>query len=285
VKVLPFKISKPQNNALVYQVDKSAILYAQLHQHKEIQISIILSGEGDLIVGDTISRFEPNDIFVFGSQLPHLFKSDETIAEESHMLTLFFSRDSFGADFFELFDLKELNPFFKKSELGMRVHSNKDKIKKRFLQLEKKNNLEKLIVFFEILNEILNSKTSSLSTFIYDKVYSEDEGTRMNNVMSYAMDEFATEIRLEKIADIANMTPNAFCRYFKKRTNKTFFQFLLEIRLEYACRLLSRRNDFTISEISDQSGFRNISNFNRKFKEYKKVTPTAFRKELHISQL
>lgn len=285
MKVLPFKIPKTKNRAIIYQEDKEGFFYSQLHQHKEIQLSIVLEGEGDLVVGDTISRYRKGSVFVLGSQLPHLFKSDEFTSKESHMLTLFFSKDSFGENFFDLVDLKDFEGFFEKSELGMRIQSNKELIKKYFLKLEEASQLEQMIIFFELVNLILKSKTTPLSTFIYDRVYTEDEGTRMNNVMNYAIDEFANNISLDQIADIANMTPNAFCRYFKKRTNKTFFQFLLEIRLENACRLLSRRNDYTISEISDHSGFKNISNFNRKFKEYKNTTPTNFRKEIQKSQV
>jgi AraC-like DNA-binding protein len=285
VKVLPFKIPKPENNALIYQVDEGEIFYSQLHQHKEIQISIILSGEGDLIVGDSIARYQKDDIVIFGSQLPHLFKSDESVTEKSHMLTLFFSKDSFGKDFFDLVDLKELESFFEKSEMGMRLTSHKTEIKNLFLKMENAGKLEKMIHFFQILNETLKAESNSLSTFIYDRVYTEDEGTRMNNVMNHAMTNFAAEITLDEIAEIANMTPNAFCRYFKKRTNKTFFQFLLEIRLEHACRLLSRRNDFSVAEISDLSGFKNISNFNRKFKQYKSTTPTHFRRDIQRSQV
>lgn len=280
MKVLPFKIPKPENNALVFQIDKGNSFYSQLHQHIEIQISLILSGEGDLIVGDSISRYEAGNILVFGSQLPHLFRSDTSEVQESHMISLFFSEDSFGQDFFQLVDLKELEPFFENSAFGMKINSRHEKIKSIFLKLEQASSFEKVIYLFEILNQINGANTSSLSTFIYDRVYSEDEGSRMNRVMNHAMNHFSNEITLNEIAEIANMTPNAFCRYFKKRTNKTFFQFLLEIRLEHACRLLSRRNDYSIAEISDLSGFKNISNFNRKFKEYKNSTPTVFRKEI-----
>lgn len=282
MKVLPFKIPKPENNALIYQVDYEDVFYSQLHQHEEIQISVILSGEGDLIVGDSVNRYEPGDILVLGSQLPHLFITDESIPGKSHMLSLFFSRESFGENFFDLVDLKDLESFFKKTEMGMRIISNTNEIKSTFEKFEKANKLEKLIHFFEVLNLINQADSIPLSTFIYDRVYTEDEGTRMNNVMNHAMNNFASEITLDEIADIANMTPNAFCRYFKKRTNKTFFQFLLEIRLEHACRLLSRNNEFSVAEISDMSGFKNISNFNRKFKEYKKTTPTSFRKEVRF---
>ena len=90
------------------------------------------------------------------------------------------------------------------------------------------------------------------------------------------MNYFFTEINLKTIAGVSNMTPNAFCRYFKQRTNKTYFQFLIEVRIENSCRLLKNK-DLLISEISEKSGFKNISNFNRKFKSVKGITPSAYR--------
>ena len=278
MKVLPFKIPKPENNALIYQEDRGVVFYNKLHQHEEIQISIILKGEGDLVVGDTINRYSANDIVVLGSNLPHLFRSDASNIEESHMLTLFFTKESFGKFFFDLIELKELESFFRKISAGIRLLDYKEEVKSTFLALEDASHLERFIHFLTILKHITVSKTEPLSSFIYQRIYTEDEGARMSNVMNHAMAEFDKDISLNEISEIANMTPNAFCRYFKQRTNKTFFQFLTEIRLEHSCRLLVKNKDISISEISDLSGFKNMSNFNRKFKQYKGLTPTAYRK-------
>ena len=99
----------------------------------------------------------------------------------------------------------------------------------------------------------------------------------MNDVYQYTLDHFQENISLETIAEVANMTRNAFCRYFKKRTNKTFLQFLIELRIEYACKLLYREKELSIAAISELCGFQNIANFNRKFKELKQTTPTQYR--------
>ncbi len=93
------------------------------------------------------------------------------------------------------------------------------------------------------------------------------------------MANFNHVITLQLIAKIANMTTNAFCKYFKQRTNKTYFQLLSEVRIEYACKLLAKRKDIAVSEIALQSGFQNISNFNRKFKLVKKMTPSEYKNE------
>lgn len=279
MKVLPFKIPKPEREALVYQEDHEEIFYDQLHQHEEIQISYILSGSGSLIVGDSIKEYRKNDILVIGENIPHVFRSDSNFSSKSVMYTLFFTKQSFGKEFFQVSDLAELQVFFKDSEYGMKILSNQDHLTREFMQLKNLNRIERIAALLKILNIILQSEKEQLSSFIYGKKYTDAEGKRMNDVFQYAMDRFHESISLDDIAQEANMSRNAFCRYFKKRTNKTFFQILIEIRIEHACKLLYREQELAITAISELCGFQNIANFNRKFKELKKLTPTQYRSQ------
>lgn len=279
MKVLPFQIPKPEKSALTYQVDQGKQFYPHLHQHEEIQISIVLAGEGELIVGDTVNHFKANDVFIIGSNIPHLFRNHPVEGEEAHMLSLFFTTSSFGIDFFDLPEMESILPLLDKMESGLQLLDHQESIKTLFLQLAKQSYFDRFLSFLEILRYSQNSKTRPLSSFVYHKVYSDDEGDRMSKVMNYAITNYQHPITLQQIADLANMTPNAFCRYFKRRTRKTFFQFLLEIRLEAATRMLKNEPDMSILSISEAVGFNNLSNFNRKFKEYTKVTPSALRKE------
>lgn len=277
MKVLPFKIPKPKNEALVYQEDQGRIFYDQLHQHSEIQISLIIKGRGSFIVGDTINEFQENNILVLGANVPHVFKSDPNKTQESIMFSLFFTQTSFGNVFFELSDMADIRDFFKDSEYGMKVLTNKKKIIKHFHKLNQQNKIERIASLLKIISLISEAQTSPLSSFVYKKKYTDDEGKRMNNVFKYAMERYYEPITLDEIADKANMSKNSFCRYFKKRTNKTFFQFLIEIRIENACKIIYEHPDISISSISEQCGFKNIANFNRKFKEIKGVTPRQYR--------
>lgn len=278
MKVLPFKIPKAQNLGLIYQEDKAAYFYDKLHQHQDIQLCTIIKGEGTLIVGDTINDYKSGDVLVIGSDLPHVFKSDTSTIEESFMISLFFTEESFGKDFFKLDDFKELNSFFKKSLSGFKLLSNQQKVQELFLNLQKASNLERFIGLFDILKLIKKSKTQALADFVYPKKYTDNEGKRMRDVMDFTIHHFDKNIDLDEIANKANMTPNAFCRYFKQRTNKTYFSFLNELRVENACKLLTGNKGLSISEIAYQCGFKNLSNFNRKFKEVKKTTPSKYRR-------
>lgn len=278
MKVLPFKIPKPDYDALVYQEDYDLMFYDKLHQHEEIQLSYILEGEGTLIVGDTINDYKSGDLLIIGSNLPHVFKSDTNASSSSHMLSLFFSRTSFGEFFFELEELAELRLFFKRATHGFKITTSKKAISKLFLDLKSASKFE---LFLQLLNIMKIASTSiykSLSSFIYEKKYNDNEGKRMRGVFEYTMSNFEKDISLEIIAEVANMTKNAFCKYFKKRTNKTYVQFLNELRIENACKLILTKDDLSISEIAYISGFKNISNFNRQFKSLKLVSPSAYRK-------
>jgi AraC-like DNA-binding protein len=279
LKVLPFKIPKPKNEALIYQEDRQKIFYGQLHQHQEIQISLVVKGSGSFVVADTINEYQEGDILVIGEYLPHVFKSDSDKSDESIMCSLFFKKDSFGKHFFELTDMAETKEFFKGSEYGLKVLSKKQKITKQFNKLSHQNKIERVATLLKILNLISTAESTPLSSFVYKKRYTDDEGKRMNDVFEYAMEKFYEPITLEEIADKAHMNKNSFCRYFKKRTNKTFFQFLIEIRIENACKLITSSPDLSIAAISEQCGFGTIANFNRKFKEIKGLTPTDYRRQ------
>ena len=214
-----------------------------------------------------------------GENLPHVFKRDVAFENDAEMVSLFFSKSSYGEGFFDFPEFEHFQYFFNNAVLGYKVISNKKEI---YLPLSKIKNLpkyEQFTSFLEILNLISGAEKRKLSSLINLKKYDGDEGKRMSDIFQYSMDNFHKEVSLHDVSDIANMTPNAFCRYFKQRTNKTFVNFLIDIRIGNACKLLAKNNDLSITEISYKSGFNNLANFNRKFKATKGITPSEFRKK------
>ncbi|QKX04329.1 helix-turn-helix domain-containing protein [Aquimarina sp. TRL1] len=285
MKALPFKIPKGSTDTLIVQEDKEMVFYDKFHQHEEIQISCIILGEGSVIVGDAITDYQAGDILVFGSHVPHVLKSEPS-GQESYMISVFFTKASFGADFFELPEFDDFSSFFRNSLYGMKIISEKETLKALFVQLkEEQTKMGRFMIFLNVLSLINAADIEPISSFISKKMYSDNEGNRMASVFQLVMDEFHREITLKEVAEVANMTPNAFCRYFKQRTNKTFFQFLTTIRVENVGRLLAKHKEMTIQEASYHSGFNNLSNFNKKFKEIKGVTPSVFKKQLYDSHL
>lgn len=277
MKVLPFQIPKPTEDSLIYQEDHERVFYDKLHEHEEIQLSYVVKGAGTLVVGDTVSNYTKGDVLAIDGHLPHVFKSDPNAEEKSLMLTLFFTKESFGQGFFELEEMSEVQPFFRRVTNGFRVTSHVSSLREAFLSLKGSSKLDRFVILLNILKLMSKAKKQPLSSFIYKKSYSVNEGKRMQDVMSYTMEHFDESISLERISEVAAMTKNAFCKYFKKRTNKTFVQFLTELRVEHACKLLQQKRDASISLVADESGFGNLSNFNRQFKMIKQMSPSQYR--------
>lgn len=281
MKVLPFKIPKSGNNALILQEDLEPLFYDQLHQHPEIQMSYIVSGSGTLLVGDTISRFNTGDVLVFGGNLPHVFRSDANAEQLSHMLTVFFDRESFGPTFFDTEELKEFDFFFKKAASGFRVLDTNKQFLKEFLILKDRPNLERFMSFIRLLYHLNKAKKELLSNFTKNSKYTDTEGQRMSTVFDYCLTNFKERVTLTEIAEIAAMSPTAFCRFFKERTNKTFNQFLLELRIEHACQMLRTNEDQeAIATIAYSCGFNSVSNFNRYFKRQKGISPREYKNQI-----
>ncbi|MFS4492040.1 AraC family transcriptional regulator [Maribacter sp. 2308TA10-17] len=276
MKVRPFQIVKPLNENLIVQIDRSKGFYNHLHQHNEIQLSLIVKGFGKLIVGDSVHQFRDGDFFAIGSNFPHLFKTekDQGIVE---MVSLFFTRNTFGEEFFGLADLSEIKPFFDFVRDGFQLESNLQDIADQVIQFPKASKTTRVVLFIQLLQKLVNAEKKSLTSFKYPKEIGDLAGERMQIVFDYVLHNFQKEIQLNTISGLVHMTPNSFCKFFKQRTNKTFFQFLIEIRIEHASQLLRNNKDLAIAEIAELSGFKSISNFNRKFKFFKNMIPSNYR--------
>jgi len=280
MKVLPFKIPKSSTDTLIIEEDIGDVFYDKLHQHEEVQLSYIVSGKGTFIVGDTIKNYETNDILIFGSNVPHVLKSDIESNVSSHMISVFFTLNSFGEEFFNLPEFQKAKSFISKAELGLKL---KDiDLKEKFANIIKESKLRRFMLFLEILDKMMQSDYETVASFSTKKIYTDNEGKRMSAIFDLALNNYHKDITLDEVAEVATMTPNAFCRYFKQRTHKTFIQFLTEIRIEKSCKLLSKNNELSIAEIAYQCGFKNISNYNRKFKSTKSSTPTDYRKRMSL---
>jgi AraC-like DNA-binding protein len=143
----------------------------------------------------------------------------------------------------------------------------------------KKEGLDKLMGSLHILRQLQQSKEMKLlNKLIPQKNYTETEGKRMGQVMSFILAESHRTVHLQEVADLASMSKEAFCRFFKERTGKTLTEFLSQVRIHHACQLL-QETDLSVSQIAYQSGFQNLSYFNRAFKKFRGETPKEFREK------
>ena len=277
MKVFPFKIPKPANENLVIQVDRERIFYDKLHQHEEIQVSFIAEGFGKLLVNDNVFSYRPGDLFVIGGEMPHLFRTEPRGDEVSHMVSFFLTEEAFGSEFFQKKEMNPVRPFFRKSTQGMLVRSEQHQLGGEFLSLPGQDQFGRFLTVMGLMRDLAGYKGEPLTNFRYKKGITDADGERLQVVFEEVIENFREPISLEKIASKVYMSPNAFCRYFKTRTNKTFFEYLIAVRVEHACELLISQKDLSVADVAEGCGFRTLSNFNRKFKEITGVTPKLYR--------
>ena len=276
MRVQPFAIPKNLNESIRIQEHLAPGFYNKLHQHVEIQISYIKEGYGNLIISDSIHTIVPGDIYVIGSNNPHVFKSAEA-CPHTHMISLFFSQNTIDNVQKYIPEMDTLNDFFSKTETSIKIISRKKSIRNKMNQLLESDKFSRFILFLQIIKKIKQAEIHTLSEFKYHKKITAREGKRMEVIFDYLIINFRNEITLKTISELVFMTPNAFCRFFKQRTNSTFSQFLLQLRVEYACQLLDASKDIPMAEIAEKSGFNSISNFNRQFRTIKKCAPSSYK--------
>jgi len=281
MKVVPFQIPKNSDEAIRMQVDDMPHLYNHLHQHPEIQLTVIKESNGTLIAGDYVGPFHSGDVFVIGGNQPHVFRNDEKFFKKKSRavaITIFFDETTLGEKFWQLEEMKSLEQFLKNSSGGFRITGKKKKfLAEKILLIVNADGIDRLIIFLEILKALGSRKEMQpLSKPVIQRNIKSYDGNRLNKIIEFTFKEFQRPITLKEVSTLANLTPEAFCKYFKTRTRKTYVNFLNEIRINHSCRLLTE--DRTISDICYDSGFTNLSNFNRIFKKIRQLSPGEWRK-------
>lgn len=275
MKVLPFRIPKSDNTAIIFQEDAGSF-YGQLHQHEELQISRIIEGKGTLLIADTVHHFQEGDLFVIGGQQPHVFRNEST---DALMHTVFFNPQSFGDSFLDLEEGKGVRNFYAFAKAGFKTITTSE-ITAAFDAVSQNEGILRLAYFLQLIQALTVSEATPIASFVYHKNITEADGKKLHRIFEYSLQHFSEPIQLQDIAEVAAMTTNGFCKYFKKRTNKTYVQFLTEIRISHACTLLKERPELPIAAIALLSGFQTLSHFNRKFKQCKKVSPSLYKKAM-----
>jgi transcriptional regulator GlxA family with amidase domain len=194
-------------------------------------------------------------------------------------IVVHFTPDCFGAGFFHLPENKDLLKLFDRAQQGIRVKlQTKLRVAELMKQLLSAKKSERIILMMQILHTIAGSRqTRQVCSKGLVVHYTEAETDRLNDIYQYIMKNFAKDITLEQIANVAHISPNSFCRYFKSRIKKTFSRFLLEVRVGHACKLLAE-TEKPVADVCYESGFNNFSNFNRHFKSITGKTPLSHRK-------
>jgi AraC-like DNA-binding protein/quercetin dioxygenase-like cupin family protein len=253
--------------------------HSEWHFHPEYEIVYISNGKGKRHIANHISHFEDGDLIFLGPHLPHFGFTEQV--EEPHLeIVLQMKPDFLGEDFFAKPEMRNIQQLFERSHVGLSFRGRtKEKVGGALNQLFYLEPFDRLVGLMKILNtlartdeyELLNVEQFSLEV-------SSQYFDRMQEVYQYVGQHFQEEISLQEISDRVNMTTPAFCRFFKKVTDKTFTQFVNEMRIEEARRLLLDKHR-SIAEVSYESGFNNLSHFNKHFKRLNGLSPSEYRKQ------
>ena len=253
------------------------------HYHAEIELVSIVSSSGTRFIGDSIRKFQPDDLILIGEHVPHLWLNDHAYFRksstlEARALVVHFDRNFAGTDFFQIPEMKSVNDLLVRASYGIEFQGSiKTKIRQRLHKMLEMDNFQRVMELINILKSLSAADTCQpLCSPGFINAFGKGENKRMDIVYEYIIDNFKEEISLDKIASLTNMNKSSFCRYFRKVHNKTLTLYINEFRIGYACKLLLERQ-FNISEICFESGFKNISNFNRQFKEIMGLSPSGYR--------
>lgn len=252
-----------------------------LHQHKEFELNFIERGKGvRRIVGDSVEEIGDYELVLLGGEdLEHVWEQGRCTSKDIREITVHFSGDIFGDDLLSKNQFASIRSMLQKADHGlafpistiMKVYSALDTIadeSERFVQFLK---------FMYVLYELsVSDGVRVLASSSFSHTESNVESSRIQKVKQYVNDHYAESLKLDDIADLVGMSPVAFSRFFRQRTGRTLSDYIIDIRLGYAARMLvdSSKN---ISEICYECGFNNLSNFNRTFKAKRNYTPRDFR--------
>lgn len=255
------------------------------HFHPEIELMLITSGTGTRFIGDSIESFEAGDLVMIGPNLAHVWKnSADHYMEETDCVAActysVFREDSFGKEFFNIPENQKIKELITRSERGIKFGPKVTaEVSDLLIQASGKKGIEQFIALMTILNILSNSDDYRfLSTIGFNGKVQTFDLNRLNRVLEYVMQNFRNDIKLEDVAAEANMSPTSFCRYFKSRTNKTVMQFINEIRIGYAHKMLLE-TQYNVEQICYECGFKNVSNFYEQFQKVTGTSPFKFRKE------
>lgn len=281
---LPF----PIDSHIHYYIEDLPHFIVPWHYHPAIEIMYIKSGVGTRFVGDSIEKYEEGDICMIGPNLPHEWRNDDTYFDKASGLRatcicLFFKREIFDQNFIRLPEMNNIRDLIERSRRGLKFTGNSKLKITRFIDDSVNDTGVKKISNLLMLLELMAVSTEYelLASVGFTSSVNSENFERFNKVYQFLVKNFASPIKLEEAAALVGLTPTAFCRYFKKRTQKTFIEYLNEMRIGYSKKLLLE-NKMKISTISEEVGFQNLSNYISQFKKVTGMSPSQFQKQFGV---
>lgn len=278
-----------ENNAFMVTQNCEPFFLKVWHYHPELELVLTLKSTGTRFVGDSIKKFEEGDLVLIGKNLPHMWVNDDKYFDKNSGLiakdiVIHFKQEFLGVPFFETKEMRHISELFHRVRHGIKFVNVETKILNEIKSILKLEGFERTMKFIRILNLLAgHDHYELLSSEGFINSYDKTQNETLDKTYEYIFENFSNPISLKDVAHIANMNSSSFSRYFKRINRKTFSRYLIEIRIGYACKLLMERKG-NIAAICYESGFNNISNFNRQFKAIMQKSPTEYLRVLsHLS--
>ncbi len=278
------KVANNPVNSFSARRDNVPYINNRWHYHAEVELIYFKKGNGTQFIGDSIKRFRSGDVVLVGAHLPHYFKFDEvyfndTEKNSADVVVVHFCENFWGSSFINLPENKSLKQILEKAQRGIQVQ---DKSRRQIGELIESilisEGPKRIISLMEALLAMENCANNSvLSSIGFRHNFEETENDRINAIYNYSLANFKRKIQMEEMAAVANISPNSFCRYFKSRTRKTYTQFISEIRVGHACKLLIE-DSMNVKQICYESGFHNFASFHKHFKMITGKSPLTYQK-------
>lgn len=251
------------------------------HHHPELELVVIIKSNGTRFIGDNIEQFCERDVVLIGKNLPHMWLNENQYFEkdsilEAEAIVIHFKEDFAGKDFLKMPEMSSIAKLLERSCMGIKFSGDLDWFINQIKNIHELKEFDRTMKFIQLLNFLaLHKDQRPLSSIGFINSFKKTDRKNLDRVYEYIIKNFKNNIRRSDVAEIANMDPSAFSRFFKRINRKTFTEYLNEVRIGYACKLLIE-NASNISEICYESGFNNLSNFNRQFKKAMKCSPTDY---------
>lgn len=270
-------ISSPDKSfSMMFNPRLSDLFY--WHFHPEYELVYIKAASGTRHIGEHISTYEESDLVLIGSNIPHL-NFDYGVKTEYQKVVVHLKKEFVESHFQAIPELNPIHRLFEKSRYGLVFKGEtKNQVGKKLFELEHLNSFQQYILLLEVLQELAaSSAIELLHEQSYQNKFSEREQGRLRSIYAYVDKNYHQKIELSEIAEISNMTKEAFCRYFKKASKYSFIEFLNRYRISQSKRLLMSGK--TVSDACYLTGFESLSYFNRTFKKVANENPRDFRKK------
>ncbi len=252
----------------------------KIHSHKNFELNLITSGAGRRIVGNHISSYQPGDLVLLGPNISHCWEILETEKEtEPECIVTHFYENIISSDFFNIPELEDVVKLLKDAKNGIWFRGPKaEKVAGVLKKMANTSGLDSYIQLLKVFNLLLQIEDREYLTLpsSLPNSYTKDQD-QINKVYEYVFQNIQEGIRLKDAASLVYMEPSSFCRYFKKKSNKTFMNYVKNVRIGIAAKLLAE-TDKQITQICYESGYNNLANFNHYFKVIMKKTPSEYRK-------